>query len=200
MTIEKKPLPMHWKLVLDWAPLALFFAVSKFYPGNDTARLLAATAVLMVAVTVVLTIDYVRLRKLSPVPLITAILVLIFGGLTLYLKDPRFIKFKPTAVFGLIGLFLIGGLATGRPLVKYVLSDAFQLTEIAWRKLTFRYALLCFLIAGLNEVIWRNFSQNVWINFHTFGTYALMFLFFFSQMPMIMKHQITEDASGQTGA
>jgi intracellular septation protein len=197
MTSQHKPLPMHWKLMLDWAPLALFFAVSKFYRGTDTTKLYAATATLMVAVSVVLTIDYARTRKLSPVPLITAVLVLVFGGLTLYLQNPSFIKFKPTAVFGLLGAFLLGGLALGRPLVKYVLSDAMQLSEEAWRKLTFRYGILCFVIAGLNEVIWRNFSQDIWIDFHTFGTYGLMFLFILSQMPMLMKHQIVEDAQGQ---
>ncbi len=200
MNGERKSLPMHWKIVLDWAPLVLFFVVSKFYHGTDTEKLYAATATLMVAVTIVLTVDYARMRKLSPVPLITAVLVLVFGGLTLYLRDPSFIKFKPTAVFGVLGSILLGGLAAGRPLVKYVLSDAFQLSNEAWRKLTFRYGVFCFSIAGLNEIIWRNFSQDVWIDFHTFGTYVLMFLFILSQMPMIMKHQIVEETGGQTKA
>lgn len=191
-------MPMGMKIALDWAPLALFFLVSRLAPGTDAVKLLAATAVLMVAVTAVLIIDYVRMRKLSPVPVLTAALVLIFGGLTLYLKDPSFIKFKPTAVFGMLGALLLGGLALGRPLVKYVLSDAFKLSEDAWRKLSFRYGLFCFAIAGLNEVIWRNFSQNVWIDFHTFGTYGLMFLFVFSQMPLIMKHQTANDAREQS--
>jgi intracellular septation protein len=153
----------------------------------------------MVAVSVVLTIDYVRMRKLSPVPLITAVLVLVFGGLTLYLQDPRFIKFKPTAVFAILGAILVGGVMTGRPFVKYVLTDAFQLPDDVWSKLSLRYGLFCFGIAALNEVFWRNFSQDIWLDFHTFGTYGLMFLFVLSQMPLIMKHQIEGGPQGETG-
>lgn len=184
-----KPLPTGWKMVVDWAPLALFFIVSKFYPGADTTKLYAATAVLMVAAVAALAVEYLRVRRISPVPLVTALMVLVFGALTLYLKDPHFIKMKPTALYSAFGIVLLGGLLFDRALVRHALSHAFDLPEEAWRKLTLRYGVFFFVLAGLNEIVWRNFSQGVWIDFKVFGIVGLMVLFTLSQMPLIMKHQ-----------
>ena len=192
MSQVRKPLPAGVKLGLDWAPLVLFFLVSKFAPGSDSQKLYAATAVLMVAAVLALAIEFVRVRRVSPVPLVTAAMVLVFGALTLYLKDPHFIKMKPTALYGLFGIVLLGGLVFDRSLVRHALSHAFDLSEEAWRKLTFRYGVFFLALAALNEIVWRNFSQGVWIDFKVFGIVGLTVLFTFSQMPLIMKHQITE--------
>lgn len=189
MSEDAKQLPMYLKAALDWTPLALFFLVSKFYPGSDATKLYAATAVLMAAAVLVLGVEYVRVRRISPVPLVTALMVLVFGALTLYLKDPRFIKMKPTALYTAFGLVLLVGLLFDRALVRHALSHAFDLPEEAWRKLTFRYGIFFLVLAGLNEFVWRNFSQSVWIDFKVFGIIGLMVLFTFSQMPLIMKHQ-----------
>ena len=194
MNPPRKSLSAPVKLALDWAPLALFFLVTKFYPGSDNAKLFAATAVLMVAAVGAISFEYAMLRKVSPVPLVTAVVVLIFGALTLYLKDPRFIKMKPTVLYTLFGTALLGGLLFGRPFVKLILDQAFQLRDEIWRKLSFRFGLFFLAMAVLNELVWRNFSQNIWIDFKVFGTTGLTLLFTFSQMPLIMKHQTGGDA------
>jgi len=188
------------KLLLDWAPLALFFLVSKFYPGSDDTKLYAATATLMVAAVIAISFEYATLRKVSPVPLVTAAMVLVFGALTLYLKDPRFIKMKPTFLYALFGIVLLGGLIFDRSLVKHALAQAFDLSEDAWRKLTFRYGIFFLALAVLNELVWRNFSQGTWIDFKVFGIIGLTVLFTFSQMPLIMKHQIGGDTNNEEKA
>jgi intracellular septation protein len=184
----RKPLPMHWKLALDWAPLILFFTTAKFF------NLYVATAVLMVAALVTLAIDYVRERRIAPVPLITAAMVLVFGALTLYLKDPRFIKMKPTALYALFGVTILGGLAFNRLLLKYVLSDAFEIDEEGWRKLSFRYGAFFLSLAVLNEIVWRNFSQALWLDFKVFGITVLILVFSLTQAPLIVKHQLAKDS------
>jgi intracellular septation protein len=193
MKSAHKRLPMHWKLALDWTPLVLFFATAKFY------NLFVATAVLMVAVLAALAIDYIRERRFAPVPLITAAMVLVFGGLTLYLKDPRFIKMKPTALYALFGLTILGGLGFGQMLLKYVLGDAFALDELGWRKLSYRYGAFFLCLAVLNEIVWRNFSVSVWLDFKVFGFTALIVLFSISQAPLIVKHQLPESEGAGSG-
>src|SRR5215469_577882 len=160
MSSARKTMSPSVKLLLDWAPLALFFLVSKFYPGSDDTKLYAATATLMVAAVIAISFEYATLRKVSPVPLVTAAMVLVFGALTLYLKDPRFIKMKPTFLYALFGIVLLGGLIFDRSLVKHALAQAFDLSEDAWRKLTFRYGIFFLALAVLNELVWRNFSQG----------------------------------------
>ena len=178
----RRPLPPHLKMALDWVPLALFFA------GSALFNLYVGTAVLMAATLGILAVEYVRERRVSPVPLVTAIMVLVFGGLTLYLKDPRFIKMKPTVLYALFGCILLGGLFFDRLPIKYVLSQAFELDERGWRKLTLRYGLFFFVLAVLNEIVWRNFSQAIWLDFKVFGIVALMFLFSLAQMPLVSAH------------
>jgi intracellular septation protein len=199
MSETRKPFPAYVKLALDWTPLALFFLVSKFAPGSDDQKIYAATGTLMVAAVLALAIEYARLGKISPVPLVTALMVLVFGALTLYLKDSRFIKMKPTALYSAFGIVLLGGLLFDRSLVKHALSQAFDLSEEAWRKLTFRYGIFFLALAALNEIVWRNFSQNVWIDFKVFGIIGATILFTFSQMPLIMKHQIVPEGESKAG-
>jgi len=188
---KRNPLPMHWKLVLDWAPLILFFATAKFY------NLYVATAVLMVAALVTVAIDYVRERRVTPVPLITAAMVLVFGALTLYLKDPRFIKMKPTALYALFGFTILGGLAFKRLVLKAMLSDAFELDDQGWHKLSIRYGAFFLGLAVLNEIVWRNFSQAIWLDFKVFGITALILAFSFTQAPLMLKHQLAKPESGE---
>lgn len=190
----RKSLPMHWRLALDWAPLILFFTAAKF------ASLYVATGVLMVAVLVTLAIDYARERRIAPVPLITAAMVLVFGALTLYLKDPRFIKMKPTALYAVFGLTILGGLAFKRLMLKYVLSDAFELDDEGWRKLSVRYGAFFLGLAVLNEIVWRHFSQAVWIDFKVFGITVLILAFSFTQAPLIVKHQLAKEEEGGVGS
>ncbi|HEY5338598.1 MAG TPA: septation protein A [Rhizomicrobium sp.] len=184
---SKKQSPLA-KLALDLGPLILFFAAFKF--GN----IFIATAVFMAASVLSLGLGYVMTRKLSPMPLITAIIVLIFGGLTLYLKNDTFIKMKPTVLYAFFGMILLGGLAFNRLFIKAVFSQAFELDQEGWRKLTWRWGFFALALAVLNEVVWRNFSTNIWVNFKVWAIIPLIFLFALAQTPLVMKHQIEEEA------
>ena len=170
------------KLALEFAPLALFFI------ANGRVGIFAATAVFMVAILVSLLVSYALTRKLPIMALISAGVVLVFGGLTLLLHDDLFIKMKPTIVNSLFGIVLLGGLAFGKPLLPLVLDQVLTLTQAGWRKLTLRWALFFFVLAALNEFVWRNFSTDVWVNFKVFGTMPLTLLFALSQTPLILRH------------
>ena len=147
---EKKQLNPILKLVLDIGPLVLFFA------ANARFGIFAATGAFMVAVLIALAVAYAMTRRIEVMPLVTAVIVLVFGGLTLVLHDELFIKLKPTIIYLLFGGTLLGGLALGKPLLGMVFDQMFHLTDEGWRKLTWRWALFFFALAVLNEIVWRN--------------------------------------------
>jgi intracellular septation protein len=126
-------------------------------------------------------------------PFVTGVVVVIFGGLTLWLKDETFIKMKPTIVNALFGGALLGGLLFGRSLLGYVFDAVFKLTEEGWRKLTFRWGIFFFVLALLNEVVWRNFSTNMWVNFKVFGIMPITFIFALTQLPLINRYALPEE-------
>lgn len=170
------------KLVLDLGPLIVFFVGFRFL------GIYGATAVFMVAVLVALALGYLRERKIAPMPLFTAVLVMVFGGLTLYLKNDTFIKMKPTVLYAFIGVLLLGGLAFNRLFIKYVFAQAFDLTEQGWRKLTWRWALFALALAIANEIIWRTFSTAIWVDFKVWAIMPLIFLFALAQTPLVLRH------------
>jgi intracellular septation protein len=177
------------KLALDLGPLILFFAAFKF--GN----IFIATGVFMAASVLSLGIGYALTRSLSPMPLITAIIVLVFGGLTLYLKNDTFIKMKPTVLYAFFGIILLGGLAFNRLFIKAIFAQAFELDEAGWRKLTWRWGFFAIGLAVLNEIVWRNFTTDIWVDFKVWAIIPLIFLFTLAQTPLVMKHQIEEEQS-----
>lgn len=179
----RKVTPLQ-RLAFDLGPLAVFFGTYEF------AGIFAATATFMVAVLVALAASYAVERRVSPVPIFTAVLVLIFGGLTLYLKNAVFIKMKPTVLYALFGFTLLGGLAFGHLFIKYVFATAFELTETGWRKLTYRWGFFFLLLACLNEIVWRNFPEPTWVKFKVFGIIPLIALFALAQTPLVMKHEV----------
>ena len=128
-------------------------------------------------------------------PLVTGVVVLVFGGLTLALQDEIFIKMKPTIVNTLFGGVLIGGLFFGKSLLGYVFDSVFQLTDEGWRKLTLRWGLFFFVLAMVNEVIWRNFSTDFWVSFKVFGMMPLTIVFTLTQMPLIQRHSLDDKKS-----
>jgi intracellular septation protein len=160
----------------------LFFAI------NAKLGIFNATAVFMAAVLAALVVAYVLTRRVEVMPLVTAVVVLIFGGLTLVLHDDLFIKLKPTIIYVLFGGALVVGLMMGKPLLGIVFDSVFDLTEEGWRKLTWRWALFFFALAILNEIVWRNFSTNVWVSFKLFGVVPLTFLFGAAQLPLLTKY------------
>jgi intracellular septation protein len=179
---DKKKLDPTLKLVLDIGPLVLFFA------ANAKLGIYVATGAFMVAVLAALAVAYALTRRIEVMPLITAIIVLIFGGLTIILHDDLFIKLKPTIIYLLFGGTLLGGLLFGKPLLGTVLDSMFDLTDEGWRKLTWRWALFFFALAILNEIVWRNFSTDFWVSFKLFGVVPLTFIFGALQYPLITKY------------
>lgn len=182
--------PQTRRTLLDFAPLVLFFAVYKF------TDIYAATLTVIVASLLSLGIGWWFDRKISPVPLFTAVVIAILGGLTLYLKDATFIKMKPTFVYTLLGGLLIGSELAGKPLVKYILNSAIRLSDAGAAGMAWRFGGFFLAMAALNELIWRNFSESFWVNYHTFGAIALTVLFALSQGPFLMKHIIEEPKPG----
>ena len=191
---EKQKLNPTLKLVLDIGPLVLFFA------ANSRFGIFTATGVFMVAVLIALAVAYVKVRRLEIMPLVTAVIVLIFGGLTLVLHDELFIKLKPTIIYVLFGGALTVGLLMGKPLLGLLFDSVFDLTEEGWRKLTWRWAFFFFFLAVVNEVVWRNFSTDTWVSFKLFGVVPLTFLFGALQYPLLMKYAANpEKASAGEG-
>jgi len=179
------------RLALDLGPLALFFGTYKLLDD-----FFVATGVFMVAILAALGIGYWSERRLSPMPLVTAVLVLIFGGLTIGLKSEVFLKVKPTVLYTFFAALLLGGLVFNRLFIKYVFEQAFELTEKGWRSLTWRWGLFFVFLAGLNEIIWRNMSTDFWVSFKFVGVLPLTFLFALAQTPFVLKHQVEHETSG----
>lgn len=170
------------KMFLDFFPLAVFFLAYKL--GN----LQIATASLIVATLISLGITYLKEQKIALNPLISGILVTIFGGMTLILQDPIYIKMKPTLLNLLFAAILLGGLAFKKTLIKPLLSSAVTLCDKGWQKLTLRWGVFFIFLAGLNEVIWRHYSEEFWVNFKVFGMFPLTIGFMLCQIPLIQKY------------
>lgn len=175
------------KLALELGPLVVFFLL------NYKAGIFVATGGFMIATIISLTASKFLLGKIAIMPLVTGVFVMVFGGLTLYLADDLFIKLKPTIVNCIFGAILLGGLAFKVPLLKPLLGDAFPLDDDGWVKMTFRWGLFFFFLAFLNEVIWRNFSTDFWVNFKVFGIMPLTMLFAGSQVYFLKDHMEFED-------
>ena len=174
------------KLAFDLGPLALFFF------ANSRYGIFVATGTFMVAVLAALAASYVLTRHLPIMPVVTAIIVLVFGGLTLILHNDLFIKIKPTIIYVLFGGVLLGGLLFGKSFLGVVFDSLFHLTEEGWRKLTLRWALFFFVLAVLNEIVWRNTSTDVWVNFKVFGVVPLTLIFGALQYPLLKKYTVEQ--------
>jgi intracellular septation protein len=198
---QRQPINPFLKFVLELGPLGVFFfanargeQLAASFPALATlgGPIFVATALFIVATLIALVVSLILTRRLPIMPFVTGIVVVIFGGLTLWLKDETFIKMKPTIVNSLFGAALLGGLLFGRSLLGYVFDAVFKLTEEGWRKLTFRWGIFFFVLAVLNEVVWRNFSTNMWVNFKVFGIMPLTFVFALTQLPLINRYTLPE--------
>ena len=181
--IETRAQARRWlQPAVDYGPLAIFFLV---YLG---AGLMAATAAVIAASLIGVALAWTLQRRVPLIPLVTAAVVAVFGGLTLWLHDDTFIKMKPTIIQALFAAILLGGLMFDRPLLKPMLARMMPpLSDAAWRRFTLRYALFFIAMALLNELVWRTQSTSVWVTFKVFGLTGLTFLFILTQMPFISR-------------
>ncbi|MGH6870757.1 MAG: septation protein A [Rhizomicrobium sp.] len=184
-------LPPLARVGLDIGPLLLFFLVLA------RTNVFIATGAFMAVTAVTLSTGYIYERRLSPMAAITAVVVLVFGGLTIWLHNDLFIKIKPTIIYLIFATVLAGGLVTGRSLAKYLFDHAFHLDDRGWRLLTWRWVFFFVAMAIANEIVWRSFSLQVWAGYKLFGAIPLTFLFALAQTPLILKHHV-EETSGET--
>ncbi len=185
-TPPKKKLDPGLKIALELGPLIVFFIV------NSKFGIFYATGVLMAGVLLTLAVSWSVTKHLPAMPVVTAILVLVFGGLTVFLQNETFIKLKVTILYSMFGATLIGALYFGKLLLPIVFDMAIHIDDGGWRKLTWRWGIFFFFLAGLNEVLRRFLSTDDWVNFKVFGILPLTILFAIAQAPLILKHQIPE--------
>ncbi len=206
-TTEERHHPML-KMALEIGPLMVFFFgnlrgewLARTFPALTAVGgpLLIATALFMVATVVSLIVSKIVFKHLPIMPFVSGIVVMVFGSLSIWLQDETFIKMKPTIVNTLFGVVLLGGLFFGKSLLGYVFNAAFQLDAEGWRKLTLRWGLFFLVLAVMNEVVWRNFSDAVWVNFKVWGTMPITILFTLAQMPLIMRHSLEAETETKTG-
>lgn len=179
-----KPSPSWLKPTVDYGPLAVFFLA---YWARD---LMTATAALMAATAVALALSLAIERRVPIMPLVTAGVVGIFGGLTLWFEDETFIKIKPTIIEALFSLILFGGLALGKPLLKPLMATAWPMDDTGWRRLTLRFAYFFAAVAVLNEIVWRTQSTDVWVTFKVFGIMGLTLIYAIAQAPLMKRHAL----------
>lgn len=170
------------KTALELGPVAIFFVVNAYH------GIFVGTGAFMAATSVALAASWFWLGRIPIMPLVSGVFILLFGALTLFFEDDLFIKIKPTVVNLIFATSLFGGLYFGQPLLKYVFGEVFNLTEEGWRILTFRWACFFVLLAVLNEIVWRSFSNEFWIGFKLFGIMPLTLAFAIAQMGVLTRH------------
>ena len=182
------------KLLIDLGPLLVFFAANFFAPVPGPLKIFVATGAFMVAMVAAMIFSAIRYRSISTLLWFSGVMVVIMGGLTIWLHDETFIKMKPTIYYGLVAALLGFGLATGRPLLQRVLGSAYPgLDERGWVKLTRNWALFFVFMGLLNEAVWRNSSTDFWIGFKLWGALPLTFLFAAANVPMLLRHGLMKD-------
>ena len=202
---KKKEINPLLKFALELGPLLVFFFanargewLAERFPALTElgGPIFIATGLFMAATAIALSVSWVLTRTLPMMPLVSGVIVFVFGGLTLWLQDATFIKMKPTIVNSLFAAVLLGGLAFGKSLLGYVFDSAFRLDAEGWRKLTFRWGLFFVFLAVLNEIVWRNLSADTWVAFKVWGTLPITVAVTLAQMPLIMRHSVDETKRG----
>ncbi|WP_375395557.1 septation protein A [uncultured Sphingomonas sp.] len=199
---ERKPATPGLRMAIDYGPLVLFFAANFLVPGLPIVRVVAATIVFVVTTIVAMVFSKVRTGTISPMLWLSGILVVVFGGLTVYFHDQRFIQMKPTIVYASFAVILGFGMATGRPLLQSLLETAYPgLTPVGWRKLTLNWAVFFTFMAILNEIVWRHSTWDFWVGFKLWGAIPLTLLFAVANIPMLLRHglQTGDPAAGDPG-
>ena len=182
------------KLLIDLGPLLVFFLVNFLAPVPSFMKIFVATGAFMAAMVAAMLFSAIRYHRISPLLWFSGIMVVVLGGLTIWLHDETFIKMKPTVYYLLVAALLAFGLATDRPLLQRVLGSTYPgLDEEGWSKLTRNWALFFAFMACLNEAVWRNSSTSFWIGFKLWGALPLTFLFAAANIPMLLRHGLMKD-------
>ncbi|MBR0551880.1 septation protein A [Stakelama marina] len=203
MAKEQTPASPGLRMAIDFGPLVIFFAVNflaKYIPlpgpVESIGRLLLATAAFMIATLVAMLVSQIKTRHISPMLWISGVLVIVFGGLTLYFHDENFIKMKPTIVYAIFAVVLGYGLISDKPVLQMLLETAYPgLNARGWRLLTINWTLFFIGMAILNEVVWRTQSTDFWVAFKLWGAVPLTLIFAAANIPMLLKHGMGEEKS-----
>lgn len=184
----RRPVPPTLKMLIEFGPAAAFFLTYL------AAGLFAATAAIMVASVASIAVTWGMFRRVPTMPLVSAVMVVVFGSITLLLNDKTFIMMKPTVLNAMFAVVLIGGVVVfDKPLLKILFDEVFSLDAAGWRKLSLRWGLMFAVLALVNEGVWRHFSEEIWASYKTFGQTILIFVFTLTQLPMIMAHEQKKD-------
>ncbi|MDH5798281.1 MAG: septation protein IspZ [Paracoccaceae bacterium] len=196
---EKKVNPIL-KMALDLGPIVLFFVLYVrlrddmfVIGGTEYSGFIVVTAIFIPIFALATFLLYRLTGKLAKMQIATLVLVIIFGGLTIWLNDERFFKMKPTMIYLLFGGALGVGLLRGQSYLKFMMEEVMPLQHEGWMKLTRRITVFFVSLAILNEFIWRTMSTDAWVNFKTFGLTAAVFLFFMSQAKLFAEYAVEED-------
>jgi intracellular septation protein len=182
------------KLLIDLGPLGVFFLANFLAPVPAVLKIFVATGAFMVAMVAAMLFSAIRFRRISPLLWFSGVMVVILGGLTIWLHNEAFIKMKPTFYYALVSALLWFGLATDRALLQRVLGGAYPgLDHAGWTKLTRNWAIFFAFMAVLNEAVWRNSSTSFWIGFKIWGALPLTFLFAAANIPMLLRHGLMKE-------
>ena len=199
--MEKKEENSLTKSILEFVPLIAFFLAYYYFPnsnnltGEDLSveKIIFATKVFVPILLIASLLNYLILGTISKMSVITAVLVIFFGALTIWFKDPTFIKMKPTIIYLSFAVVLIIGLMRKRSLLQSLMGSTLALEEEGWMLLTKRIIIFFISLAFLNELVWRYFGQDLWVNFKTFGMPILSLLFFAFQYKLFQKYLIDKE-------
>ena len=182
------------KLLIDIGPLVVFFAANYLAPVPGPLKIFFATGAFMIAMVAAMLVSQIKYQHISPLLWFSGLMVVVLGGLTIWLHNETFIKMKPTIYYLFVAGLLGFGIATRRPFLKTVLGSAYpELDAEGWTKLTRNWALFFLVMAAVNESVWRNSSTEFWIGFKLWGMLPLTFLFAALNVPMLMKHGLSKD-------
>ncbi len=192
---EQKPASTGLRMALDFGPLLVFFLVNSYAPGENIDQAIMATGAFMVATAIAMAVSKWKTGRIAPMQWFTGIVVAVFGGMTIYLRNEAFIQIKPTVIYVTFAAILFFGLFTGRPLLKMVLESGFPaMTAEGWRKLTRNWALFFLGMAVLNEVLRAVLTFDQWVAFKVWGVFAISMIFAVLQAPILMRH--SDEADG----
>jgi intracellular septation protein len=183
-----------WTMAIDYGPLLSFFVAYKL-AGSGLHGTLVATFVFMVAVTIAIVAGLAVVKRISPMIWLSAILIIGFGGITLYLRDPKYIQMKPTVIYLLFASLLFGGLARGKPALRWLFGPIFPgLSDEGWLKLSRNWGLFFLALAGLNEALRATLDFDTWLTVKVWGVTALSVIFAVANMPMLLRHGLDPDS------